>query len=48
MATVVALIAPAAYGRFGPAWTFGAAAAAMAVTGTAVALMQRTTAEARD
>jgi len=43
-ATIVSLIAPMLYGSFGPAVTFGSAAALMLISGTAVALMLRTTA----
>ncbi len=42
-ATLMSLLAPALYGGFGPVATFGVAAALMCGTGTAVALMLRTT-----
>ncbi|MEI6298580.1 MAG: MFS transporter [Actinomycetota bacterium] len=46
-ATLMSLIAPILYGSFGPGATFGFAAGLMAITGTAVALMLRTTADSR-
>ncbi|MEY5058504.1 MAG: hypothetical protein RJA51_251, partial [Actinomycetota bacterium] len=46
-ATLMSLLAPALYGGFGPVATFGVAAALMCGTGTAVALMLRTTAAPR-
>jgi len=46
-ATLMSLLAPALYGGFGPVATFGTAAALMCGTGTAVALMLRTTAGPR-
>ena len=46
-AAIMSLIAPALYGSFGPGATFGFAAALMAISGTAVALMLRTTADSR-
>jgi MFS family permease len=46
-ATLMSLLAPALYGGFGPVATFGVAAALMCGTGTAVALMLRTTAGPR-
>ena len=47
-ASLMAFAAPAMYGSHGPAFTFGVAAALMAVMGTAVALMLRTTAAPQD
>jgi len=46
-ATLMSLLAPALYGGFGPVATFGVAAVLMCGTGTAVALMLRTTAAPR-
>ena len=46
-ATLMSLLAPTLYGGFGPVATFGVAAALMCGTGTAVALMLRTTAAPR-
>jgi len=46
-ATLMSLIAPALYGTYGPGATFGFAAGLMVITGTAVALMLRTTADSR-
>lgn len=43
-ATLMSLLAPVLYGGFGPVATFGTAAVLMCATGTAVALMLRTTA----
>jgi MFS family permease len=45
--SIMALIAPTLYGHYGPATTFGFAAALVAICGTAVALMLRTTADSR-
>lgn len=45
--SVMALLAPMLYGHFGPVTTFGVAAALVALCGTAVALMLRTTADSR-
>lgn len=47
-ASLMAFAAPAMYGSHGPAFTFGVAAVLMAVMGTAVALMLRTTAAPQD
>ena len=44
-ATIMSLLSPAIYGAFGPGATFGVAAALMTITGTAVALLLRTTAD---
>jgi MFS family permease len=47
-ATVMSLIAPIIYGRYGPEATFGFAAVMMMICGTAVALMLRPTADSRN
>jgi MFS family permease len=47
-ASLMALIAPVLYGRYGPEVTFGFAAVLMLICGTAVALMVRPTADSRD
>jgi MFS family permease len=47
-ATVMSLIAPIIYGRYGPEATFGFAAVLMIISGTAVALMLRPTADSRN
>lgn len=47
-ASAMAFFAPALYGSRGPAFTFGLVAVLMAIMGTAVALMLRTTAAPQD
>lgn len=47
-ATFMSLIAPMIYGWYGPEATFGFAAVMMIISGSAVALMLRTTAESRN